>query len=840
MRLVIDFQGAQTNSRFRGIGRYAMALTEEIIKQTENHEIIVVLNDSYPETIGPLKNFFNDLLPSENIRVWKAPGNIAGGDRSAARRRHQAETIYEYFLASLRPDVVLVMTLFEGVEGKFAAKIKTTPYNLPTAAICYDFIPLHHPSVYLPDRSFAKSLYLEKLQCLDRADLLLAISEFVAFEAASRSKNASQTVINISAACTNVFGPKTFSKNEHTELRARLKINKDFIVTSGGGTEVRKNLQLLLDAFANLPANIRQSYQIVFTGKQTSEGISLISQQAKQAGVEQNALVFSGYLSDEDLSLLYTDAQLMVFPSLDEGFGLPPLEAMSCGTPTLASNAASLPEVMGFPEGMFDPHDHIKLAEKITNALSDDLYRDTLIKNAKQQAAKFSWERSARLAIQALEDLYEREKYSVKPSSEQALELCLQTIALDPPPNDEVDILAISLAMVFPEVKRKRRLFVDVSTIVFFDARTGCQRVTRSVLMEWLKNPPNDIQIVPVYVKPAEDIFFHASEYAARLSNYSVDWADLPIDFAPGDIYFGLDLNTDFTERQAAFLSQMHRFGVRVVFLVYDLLPLQLPQFCLESVQEAFTRWIEIVARYDGIIGISQASADAVKDWRAENRPAADHDGFEYHAVHLGADIANSAPSAGMPADADDVLTAMTARPCFLMTGTLEPRKGQAHVLDAFDLLWAQGQDVSLVIVGKKGWRIDEFADRLVKHPEMGTRLFWLEGISDEYLLKVYEKATCLIAASWGEGFGLPLIEAAHHGIPIIARDLPVFREVAKDHAFYFDSQTPTGLAASITEWLDMYSRGDAPQSKGMPVLTWAEAAKMMLDILLKRPMPLA
>ena len=81
---------------------------------------------------------------------------------------------------------------------------------------------------------------------------------------------------------------------------------------------------------------------------------------------------------------------------------------------------------------------------------------------------------------------------------------------------------------------------------------------------------------------------------------------------------------------------------------------------------------------------------------------------------------------------------------------------------------------------------IPTIVEKLRHHPELGKRLFWLEGISDEYLEKVYATCVCLIAASEDEGFGLPLIEAARHRIPILARDIPVFREVAGDHASYF------------------------------------------------------
>lgn len=839
MRLVIDLQGAQTSSRFRGIGRYTESLVAEIVSLGKAHDIILVLNDAFPDTIIPIRRAFEPFVGKENIRVWTGPREIVGRNNDTLRRRRHAEAIYESFLASLQPDVLLITSLFEGREDGFAATVKSTKFDIPTAIICYDFIPMHYPEVYLKTDPAWHDLYMERLAQLSRADLVLAISEHTAQDADNWLSTGPREIKNISAGCAEIFSPIGFASERRAILRNRLHLKDDYIITSGGAEE-HKNLRSLFAAHATLPADIQETYDLVVIGDHRQDTVDRLRQLAKDAGMRRDALLFSGYLSNEDLVTLYNDARLMVFPSLDEGFGLPPLEAMSCGTPTIAARAASLPEVVGIDEAMFDPTDAHALARHMEQALLDTPLRAILIENAQQQAKRFSWQKSGKLALQAMEELAARKQRDPLVSALDPLQVCLQTIAVNPPVAKEIDDLARTLALVFPNSNSKRRLFVDISELAVRDARTGCQRVTRSVLLEWVMKPPQDVEVVPVYAKKDFSTFFHAREYVAKIKGAVADGPDLPIDFAAGDIFFGLDLHAHISELQASYLSQMQRMGVRVQFLVYDLLPIEMPDYFVKGTKEAFEVWLDIITRYDGIIGISQASADAVKDWRAENRPAADDDGFEYHAVHLGADIASSAPTAGMPADADDVLTAMMARPCFLMTGTLEPRKGQAHVLDAFDLLWAQGQDVSLVIVGKKGWRIDEFADRLVKHPEMGTRLFWLEGISDEYLLKVYEKATCLIAASWGEGFGLPLIEAAHHGIPIIARDLPVFREVAKDHAFYFDSQTPTGLAASITEWLEMYSSGDAPQSKGMPVLTWAETARMMLDILLKRPMPLA
>jgi glycosyltransferase involved in cell wall biosynthesis len=160
------------------------------------------------------------------------------------------------------------------------------------------------------------------------------------------------------------------------------------------------------------------------------------------------------------------------------------------------------------------------------------------------------------------------------------------------------------------------------------------------------------------------------------------------------------------------------------------------------------------------------------------------------------------------------------------MVGTVEPRKGYLQAIAAFEHLWNEGVDANIVIVGKEGWKdlpndlrrtIPEIVSRLRHHPELGRRLFWLEGISDEYLEKIYTASTCLIAASEGEGFGLPLIEAAQHKLPIIVRDIPVFREVAGNHAFYFSGKEPTDLAGAVVRWLELYRSGKNPASDGMP-----------------------
>jgi len=316
----------------------------------------------------------------------------------------------------------------------------------------------------------------------------------------------------------------------------------------------------------------------------------------------------------------------------------------------------------------------------------------------------------------------------------------------------------------------------------------------------------------------------------------------------PGDIVIGLDVS-GHTLIQAArhgLLADYRNQGVMVWFTIFDLLPIRMPEVFPPGAAEAHEQWLRAISKLDGAVCISKAVADDLAAWLHESGLLQDRiRPFRIGWFHLGADIANSSPTRGLPADSEGILEQLRARPTFLMVGTIEPRKGYLQAIDAFSQLWEQGVDVNLAIVGKEGWRhlpneqrrnIPNTMERLRSHPELNKRLFWLEGISDEYLEKVYAASTCLIAASYGEGFGLPLIEAAQHKLPIIARDIPVFREVAGEHAFYFSGREPKGLAGAIETWLSLYQAGEHPRSDNMPWLTWKESARQLMNMISNRP----
>lgn len=395
-------------------------------------------------------------------------------------------------------------------------------------------------------------------------------------------------------------------------------------------------------------------------------------------------------------------------------------------------------------------------------------------------------------------------------------------------------LLANAIGQSIPPKLRVRQLFVDISELIQRDVGSGIQRVTRSILHELLSNPPAGYRVEPVYAESDGKGYRYARNYTLNMLNCSDAHLgnDDVIDFYNGDLFLGLDLHYHAVLAHQWFYQQMRNYGVQIYFLLYDLLPIQSSHFWLtqSEIKKIYHDWLKVLSETaDGAICISQTIANALTEWLKSNAVPLHRRPFKIDWTHLGADIKNSLPSKGIPDTATEVFNALALNKNFLMVGTLEPRKGHTQTLEAFEQLWAQGIAVNLVIVGKQGWMVEALVEKLRHHPQLGKQLFWLEGISDEYLEKIYDVSNCLIAASEGEGFGLPLIEAAQHKLPIIVRNIPVFREVAGDHAYYFNGLEPSDLAQAIQQWLKLDLEHRAPSSEHMPWLTWAESTQQLL-----------
>lgn len=834
MRIVIDMQGAQTESRFRGIGRYTMSLTQAIVRNRGEHEIILALSGLFPDTIEPIRAAFNGLLPQENIRVWYAPGPVRERDPGNEWRREVAECIREAFLASLRPDAVFISSLFEGYCDDAVTSIGVFAPHIPTAVVLYDLIPLLNPEIYLHSNPAYAKNYQRKIEHLKQAKRWLAISESAAGEGRAALALPTDAVVNISTACDSVFRPITVSEDEREQFFKRFGCVQPFILYSGGA-DGRKNLRRLIRAYAGLPKPLHDIHQLVLAGRMPEGEVAELKRTAKSVGIRDDQLIFTGYIDDEELARFYNLCTVFVFPSLHEGFGLPALEAMACGAAVIGSNTTSVPEVIGCQDAMFDPCDEGAISRKLVQALSDSAFRAELTAHGLEQAKKFSWDESAKRAIAAFENLHPanggcKQNRGARDLLPQLIQKIATLVPLDLS-DMQTNIIAQMLSCIHADTVSKQ-LFVDISELAQRDAKTGVQRVTRSILKELLKSPPEGYVVEPVYATTDTPGYRYARRFSARFLGGQCDLEDDPIDYCSGDIFLGLDLQHHVVGVQEKYLATLRQDGVKVFFVIYDLLPILMPRAFPPGTDLGHVAWLKILVKFDGVVCISRAVATELEEWQRQLGPQRLRP-FKIGWFHLGADVENSVPTLGLPDDAGHVLEELTHRPTFVTVGTIEPRKGQTQALAAFELLWKQGIDANLIIVGKQGWMVEPLIEKLRSHIELNKRLFWMEGISDEYLEKVYAASTCLLAASEGEGFGLPLIEAALHKVPIIARDIPVFREVAGDHAFYFKGLEPQNLSAAIKNWLMLNVKGKAPQSINMPWLTWSQSAQQLLQVIL-------
>ncbi|WP_215846037.1 glycosyltransferase family 4 protein [Acidithiobacillus caldus] len=380
-------------------------------------------------------------------------------------------------------------------------------------------------------------------------------------------------------------------------------------------------------------------------------------------------------------------------------------------------------------------------------------------------------------------------------------------------------------------------LFYDISAISSYKDARGIHRVVHKIL-EQLSAAAKGYQVVTV--KSTRDGLITCGEkghdgdrcHSSGLNNY-------PINVKPGDIFISLDLYRKFNFKA---LQELRLQGLKTYFVVHDLLDLR--SCCLGDsdltssliahiARRTYRNWLHgVLSTSDGIICVSKSIADELLDW-LNKKGIYENKNLQIGFFYLGADFINlkELGTYGVP---DCIHTTLNAKnkPIFLMVGVMDPHKGHAQVIQAFETLWSKGLDVILVIVGKVGLLQPSIKGTIINHREYGNRLFWFEFVDDAALVSLYSNSTALLAASFSEGFGLPLIEAAYHGLPIIARDIPIFREVAGQHAFYFENTGADAIADAIVNWLALAERNEEPKSVGMAYRDWFASTYHLLDII--------
>ncbi len=370
------------------------------------------------------------------------------------------------------------------------------------------------------------------------------------------------------------------------------------------------------------------------------------------------------------------------------------------------------------------------------------------------------------------------------------------------------------LAQDHVEISAGPRVLIDVTITHRNDVKTGIQRVVREIAKASIANG----SALPVIIEDG------------RLMSY-FRHPDLPdvIEIGKGDRFLLLDAGWCLADEYLAILKEVLRHGGHNICCLYDLIPVLYTGTCASGSSESFRDWLTRIPPYcDAVVTISKSVAEDFINYVSANELTC-NPSLRVGWFHLGADF--SAETAG--STSRQVQDICGKAPFFLTVGTLEPRKNHTVALAAFELLWKAGIDVHYVIVGKFGWLAYALRDRIVRHPEFGRRLFWLDGGNDADLSYLYRHATALIQPSIAEGFGLPIIEAAHFGTPVIASDIRVFHEIGGKSVSYFDPMDPHALAMRIQEAL-VASR----VAPSITPLSWKEATERLLRLVIDETYP--
>ena len=808
MRILIDCQSLQTGSRFRGIGRYAIGLIKGLTSQRPE-DVFLLINGSLIETATEIRQQFKNLLSEKQFVYWYSSNGVDDkhGNSNAVL---DSEILYEQAVIKFNPTVLVITSLFEGQSSNdpYFCPVERLHNKVPVACIIHDFIPYKNRAKHLVNE-YLQDWYQKCFNRLHCVDAFLCNSNFTRNETELLFPGTLK--VNISGAVDHkTFDAPSYSELEEIKalLEKSLKICSPYVLYTGG-VEERKNLSLLIDAYSALPEALREKYKLVIVCGNHPEHISKVTKQLNDAGLTKNQFTVLGYVSDRELRNLYAASHLFVFPSKEEGLGFPVLEAMQCGTTVISSNATSLSEVHGLSEGQFNPHSVSELTKLLIKCLTDDQFYLNLKKHCNSQIQHFSWQTSAEICFSALEKIATIKKLPVDHKCYCEDEI-IKRISFRKHSDSELKSVAVAIEKQFYQ-----RVFYDISELSLHDGGTGIQRVTKGILenLHGVINNPN-ISVIPIAASP-EGHEYHYVE------NENGSWVHRgKVEPCSNDLYVCVDLNNNFINRNIELFKDWKKRGVKFIIVVHDICFEFFPEFiATKEFINSLHQWlINSTTIADGLICVSRSVMNDVDLWIKQNHPSSQ---AKLGWFHLGSNLKQNHHVNHEETTNDK---SYKSRVTFLAVSTIEPRKGYSDLLKGFHQAWANGVDANLIIVGRPGWMSEDVIDSITSSPEYNQRLFWYNNCSDEQLIEFYQNSDCFVFASHAEGFGLPLVEAAQYGLPLLVRDIPIFREIAQENAVYFSETMNMNLANRIE--FCTKNIHSLPKSSAIKPLTWNQSTE--------------
>jgi glycosyltransferase involved in cell wall biosynthesis len=370
MRVCIDFTGAIQNPA--GVGRYARELVQAMVLLDPYDDFSIFYIDQKGRLpVSPFDNLSRRIM---RLPIWTAGMFIGSFTRFPM----------DWY--------------FKGIDVFHAANHLLPQFrNTPSVYTLFDLTYTLFPKSHLLLPRLSSSFMIPRF--LRSCDRIISISESTKKDAINKYGIKEDKIKVIHLAANHRFLPSPEAILQ--DFRRRHDLPTRYILYVGT-IEPRKNLNVLLEAFRVLHDK-GVNIPLVIAGKKGWRYENFF-EKLKELRL-QEVVIFPGYIPEEELPVLYSAAEIFLYPSLYEGFGLPVLEAMACGTPVICSNTSSLPEVAGDSATMLPPDEPNSWAEAIANLLKNKESRMALRDKGLKQAAKFSWEKTARETVQVYREV---------------------------------------------------------------------------------------------------------------------------------------------------------------------------------------------------------------------------------------------------------------------------------------------------------------------------------------------------------------------------------------------------------------------------------------------------
>lgn len=628
--------------------------------------------------------------------------------------------------------------------------------------------------------------------------------------------------------------PASMNPKERFAFREALGFSSsDIVIATFGHVAWTKCGDVLLEGVEQMSDHPRRHVHLVFAGEMARDDFGEALRQKIQKSFLTKNIRVTGYLNQADYARYLRAADIAVQLRINSRGGTPKgvLDCMSHGLPVVVNDEASYrdypadvvvkippePDAMALAAALNQLSGSIELCEEYSRAATSYVRANHDPANAAAQYAAFIWDCAERA----------RHTSGTELARQMAPHLARSADNRDATAKAR-DWLAASRRPLFS----RRRLLIDVTYLASTDHRTGIPRVVKEITRAAYAKDLTDFE--PVAVRLVNGELHRAGALLQALGvcgepELQMPEYGQPVWPQPGDILLMIDSSWHQVDQFAPVFDAARQAHVPIYTVIYDLLPMRLPADCVvPGGKEWFESWMaKVVSHSQGLIGISRCVAEDIAAYVETVLPSGVRPKIGYW--HLGADFSKT--SAPQPPSAD--VRIVQGRSYLFMVGTIEPRKSHAIALDAMEQLWAGDSELCLVIAGREGWLVDDLMTRLRRHRELGRRLYFFEGASDSDIEFLYRHAEALLFLSKGEGFGLPLVEAAYYGVPLICSDLPVFREIGDGFAHFVDHGSGAAAAAGIAKWMQLKEKGLHLDSKNMPRLSWRESADQLIDLVM-------